>query len=187
MAKVEHFDREPLTPRASRNLSKWRARLRRASWRGVAFYVEEASGEVGRRFQMHEYPQRDQPWAEDLGRSQRRWNVTGYALGPGYMGTRDRLISACEQRGTGTLVHPYLGELRVVCASFRYSERDQEGGICRFQMQFAEPGEAGQPSMQRAAGAALQMVGGKLASAAISRFAGSGAGGGLGGLLGSFL
>ncbi len=173
MARVGFFDPDP--PRGARHavdLRKWRARLRPASWRGVPFYVDEASGEVGRRLQMHEYPQRDEPWAEDLGRAQRTWNVTGYVLGPGYMGTRDRLISACEQRGPGTLVHPYLGALQVVCERFRYTERDEEGGICRFQLSFAEPGTAGMPLARRAAGAAVRAAAGGLVNAAIAAFAG---------------
>jgi prophage DNA circulation protein len=177
MARVGRFDRDPPQRHARRRRAadgrSWRERLRPASWRGVPFYVDEAAGEVGRRFEMHEYPQRDQPWAEDLGRSQRTWSVTGYVLGAGYMGLRDRLLSACEQQGPGTLVHPYLGSLQVVCTRFRYSERDEEGGICRFQLAFAEPGTRGVPLAKRAAGAAVRGAAAGLASAAVSAFAGT--------------
>jgi len=173
--QVSYFDgpaRAPGRRRRAAELRSWRARLRPASWRGVPFFVGEASGEVGRRYEMHEYPQRDQPWAEDLGRSQRKWSVTGYVLGDDYMGTRDRLLAACEQSGVGKLVHPYLGELHVVCDRFRYTERDEEGRICRFELSFAEPGTKGAPTARRAAGAALQGAAAGLQAAAVSAFAG---------------
>jgi prophage DNA circulation protein len=151
----------------------WRDRLRPASFRGVPFYVAEASSEHGRRFQHHEYPQRDTPYAEDLGRKQRRYAVTGYAIGPGYMGVRDRLLAACEQAGAGKLVHPYLGELQVVCEAMRLRERDDEGGICRFELAFAEPGARGMPRGRRARGAALRAAGTTLAHAAVGAFVGN--------------
>jgi prophage DNA circulation protein len=150
----------------------WRQRLRRASWRGVPFYVDEASGAVGRRIEHHEYPQRDTPWAEDLGRAQRTWQLVGYVLGDDYMTTRDRMIAACQQKGAGKLIHPYLGELQVVCNGLRYRERDQEGRICRFELSFAEPGSPDAPFGVRAAGAALAVAGAALASAAHFSFGG---------------
>lgn len=176
MARVGRFEREqPQRHKRRQHRGEprtWRERLRPASWRGVPFYIDEGSGEVGRRFEMHEYPQRDTPWAEDLGRAQRKWTVRGYVLGAGYMGLRDRLLAACEQQGPGKLVHPYLGELQVVCERFRYSERQEEGGICRFDLSVAEPGTRGAPWARRAAGAAVRGAASGLASAARSAFAG---------------
>jgi prophage DNA circulation protein len=190
MATVGFFEEDP-HPRAARHRRRrreerrdrhedrqkdqrtWRDRLRPASFRGIPFYVAEAGGQYGRRIQHHEYPQRNIPWAEDLGRAQRRWNLTGYVLGAQYMGTRDRLLTACETAGAGKLVHPYLGELQVVCDSVRYTERDEEGGICRFEFAFAEPGKPGAPDARRAAGAAVRSAASGLVSAAISAFAGN--------------
>jgi prophage DNA circulation protein len=151
----------------------WRERLRPASFRGVPFHVDETAGEYGRRIQHHEYPQRNVPWAEDLGRRQRRWQITAYVLGKAYMGTRDRLLTACETAGPGKLVHPYLGELQVVCDAVRFRETDDEGGICRFDLSFAEPGKKGAPDARRAAGAAIRGAASGLANAAISAFAGN--------------
>jgi prophage DNA circulation protein len=189
-ARVGHFEDDP-RPRAARRRRRreerrgaqrddprqdrrtWRDRLRPASFRGVPFYVAEAAGQYGRRYQHHEYPQRDVPWAEDLGRSQRRWELTGYVLGAHYMGTRDRLLTACETSGPGRLVHPYLGELQVVCDSVRYRERNEEGGMCRFEISFVEPGTQGAPDARRAAGAAIRGAVRGLASDAIAAFAGN--------------
>ncbi|WP_431355959.1 DNA circularization N-terminal domain-containing protein, partial [Algimonas porphyrae] len=49
----------------------WRDQLEKASFRGVPFHVSRSGGEVGRRVQLTEYPLRDRPYAEDLGRKAR--------------------------------------------------------------------------------------------------------------------
>ena len=43
--------------------------LREASFKGAPFHVEETGGQFGRRTVLHEYPFRDLPYGEDLGRS----------------------------------------------------------------------------------------------------------------------
>ncbi|MNN99925.1 hypothetical protein D3C81_2196910 [compost metagenome] len=52
-------------------MSEWRDRKQGASFRGVPFLVDTDSVPVGRRTQLHEFPQRDQPFVEDLGRRTR--------------------------------------------------------------------------------------------------------------------
>ncbi len=47
----------------------WKDRLQDASFRGVPFKVEEESTGTGRRVETHEYPNRDKPYTEDLGKS----------------------------------------------------------------------------------------------------------------------
>lgn len=56
----------------------WRDRLRDASFRGVPFSVEDDEGSFGRRVQVHEYPNRDKPFTEDLGRATRRMTINAY-------------------------------------------------------------------------------------------------------------
>ncbi|HHG0355951.1 TPA: DNA circularization N-terminal domain-containing protein, partial [Escherichia coli] len=46
----------------------WKDRLQGASFRGVPFKVEEESAGTGRRVETHEYPNRDKPYTEDLGK-----------------------------------------------------------------------------------------------------------------------
>nr|MDM8590005.1 DNA circularization N-terminal domain-containing protein [Escherichia coli] len=46
----------------------WKDRLQDASFRGVPFKVEEESTGTGRRVETHEYPNRDKPYTEDLGK-----------------------------------------------------------------------------------------------------------------------
>lgn len=91
-----------------------------ASYRGVKFAVLTSKGAFGRRNVVHEYPFRDTPWIEDLGRGTRRITVQGFLLegdaklGGGTLQSQiNRLITACETYGEGKLIHPQLGELAV--------------------------------------------------------------------------
>lgn len=114
-----------------------------ASFRGVAFYCDATDGEIGRRVALHEYPLRDLPYAEDLGRKARRYTLDGYVLGVDYMAARDALIAAIEAAGPGILVHPYLGQMSVTVLEARGPrESTAEGGMARFSLTFVESGEA---------------------------------------------
>jgi prophage DNA circulation protein len=44
-----------------------------ASFRGVIFHVETGGKSSGRRTVTHEYPKRDDPYAEDMGRVARHF------------------------------------------------------------------------------------------------------------------
>lgn len=125
----------------------WKDELLPASFRGVPFGVTSASSEFGRRLAVHEFPRRDVPYVEDLGRQARRFRVTGFVVGDDYMDQRDELIRVCEERipqyilnTAGTLVHPYLGELLVACESLRVLEDAPRGGFARLEFVFVESG-----------------------------------------------
>lgn len=125
----------------------WRDELQPGSFRGVPFKIDEARTHVGRRVVLNEYPLRDLPWPEDMGRLARRFQVECLVLGDDYMEQRDALIAALEAPGAGTLVHPYFGLRSVVVeqpAEIRESTR--EGGVARFRIQFAESGDNVQPA-----------------------------------------
>lgn len=127
-----------------------------ASFRGVPFYVEAAERGGGRRTVRHEFPLRDQPFVEDMGRAARSFPVEGYVLGEGYVAQRDALISALEEAGPGELVHPAYGSRRVICSSFRVRESTAEGGIARFGLEFEET-EATAPAPVATVAAAAQV------------------------------
>lgn len=124
----------------------WLDSYRTASFRGIEFKVEGHDAEFGRRKVTHEYPGRDKPYTEDLGRRAREFSVDAYVLGDEYAAARDQLIAACESEGVGELVHPYLGNLQVECIGLRVREMSREGRICYLQMTFVESGEAEFPS-----------------------------------------
>ena len=118
----------------------WRGTLLPGSFRGVSFQIDSHSFSGGRRGELHEYPQRDTPYFEDLGRKTREFTIDAFIVGDTYNATRDALISACEAAGAGTLVHPYLGTKQVVCQTFTVSERIDEGRMCRVSMVLTEAG-----------------------------------------------
>ena len=107
----------------------WRDNLRPASFRGVPFFVEGADQQGGRRQAVHEFPQRDDVFVEDLGLRPHEFRIDGYVLGADYMAARDALIQAANEAGPGTLVHPYRGSLTVSCLDWTMRESDREGGI----------------------------------------------------------
>ncbi|WP_026988744.1 DNA circularization protein [Fodinicurvata fenggangensis] len=128
----------------------WRERLRPGSFRGVGFHLDADDRPAGRRAQVHEYPQRDEPYTEDLGRQTRRFRISAYLLGPDYDQELQALIEALDQAGPGTLVHPFYGELQVVCLGdgTRISHDRREGGYCRITMSFVEAGALRYPEGQ---------------------------------------
>jgi len=113
-----------------------------ASFRGVPFEVESDDGTFGRRTVVHEYPQRDKPYAEDNGRATREFSITAFLIGDDYLDKRDRLLEALETKGPGTLIHPWYGELKVSLKDpARVSHSKQNGGMCTLQLSFVEAGE----------------------------------------------
>lgn len=85
------------------------AKLRAASFKGVNFNVEQADGEVGRRTVLHEFPFRDIPQGEDLGRAARRFNVTALFVGEAAVEQATQLLDVLESPDAGMLVHPWHG------------------------------------------------------------------------------
>lgn len=87
-------------------------KLYEASFRGVPFHVTKVDLKVGRRTVVHEYPQRDKPYVEDIGRATRRLSFTAFVVGDDYIQQAEKLIGAIETEGPGTLIHPHLGEMK---------------------------------------------------------------------------
>ena len=126
----------------------WRDYLRPASFRGASFYVRSSDTQVGRRTKLHEYAGKDTPWLQDLGRAADKFTLEGYVIQNGdndfnYMKERDALIKALTEKGPGTLIHPYYGELKVGLESpASISESFNEGGMATFKMSFVQSGKA---------------------------------------------
>lgn len=134
----------------------WRQYLKRASFRSQPFYVDTGVRESGRRVVNHEFPKRNLPYAEDMGRRSREFTVRGYLIvypnetifpnDPlkklNYITARDKLIEALETDDVATLTLPLLGTLTVMCQRYRVTEEDKYGGYCVFDMTFTEYGRA---------------------------------------------
>lgn len=129
---------------------KWTEHLQKASFRGVPFAIISADGSFGRRQAVHEYPYRDTPWIEDMGRSSRKITLRGFLIQSSLLYSaadvftqRDSLIAACETGEPGTLVHPTLGEIRVSVpdGGLRISESSEQGRVFQFTLAVMEVGE----------------------------------------------
>ena len=131
-------------------IAPWRKQLQPGSFRGVPFSVKSAQTQVGRRVAIHEYPQRDVAFPEDLGLKADAFTIEAIIIGPDYIKARDALIGALKQRGPGQLVHPYYGQRTVTLSSpARISESPDEGGTARFSLDFIEAGENTEPSARQ--------------------------------------
>lgn len=119
----------------------WRERMAPATFRGVPFHVESSERTGGRRGVTHEYPLRDKPFREDLGRQVRGFTVEGYVIGDDYLDQKEALLTALETDGPGVLVHPYYGTKTVAVLGVRVRESRQDGGMATFSIEFQETEE----------------------------------------------
>ena len=126
----------------------WQDRLLPGSFRGAPFHIEDHEYAGGRRVHVHEYPGRDDAFPEDLGRRTRDYKIECYVIGPDYMAARDALLRACEAKGPGTLVHPYLGTRRAQCIEIRERESAKRGGMATFTLSFVDAGANRYPAAE---------------------------------------
>jgi prophage DNA circulation protein len=107
----------------------WRQRLTDASFREAVFqfHVDSGGKAGGRRIASHEFPKRNIPYSEDMGRKMRKWTVQGYIIiSPGntdYIPRRDALVRALEADGPGWLKLPTFEPELVMCESYSAETR----------------------------------------------------------------
>jgi hypothetical protein len=150
--------------------SGWRDQLMPADFDGNPFHVESDAIQNGRRIVLHEFPKKDLPYAEDMGRSAFTFTVRGYCIqypmdlqAPLYLRdyrvARDLLAERLSQGGPGLLQLPTatvaLPPMYVVCTQHSVSEEQRLGGFCVFDMRFTE---VGAPPFQPALDAKVQML-----------------------------
>jgi len=127
----------------------WRMQLVPASYAGVEFHVEQQSRNSGRRVVVHQYPKRDKPYSEDMGRQAVRYQMTGYLIGPDYHIRKEELIRVLENKEGGLLVDPYLAKSdNCICERYSVLEGRERGGYCVFEMLFVELGAPGNSLVQ---------------------------------------
>lgn len=118
------------------------------SFRGISFGVLGHESEGGRRLAKFEYPERDLPYNEDLGRRARAFSVRAFVVGDDWKARRDALVRAAEAKGPGELTHPWHGSLQVVCEKWKVSEDVKGVGYAEITLQFVEDGENRFPSAE---------------------------------------
>lgn len=145
--------------------------LRPASFRGVPFQVDSTDMGAGRRTQLHEYPQRDKPWVEDLGRAAREVAFEAFVTGTDYVDQANRLLSAIEEAGSGTLIHPWFGTLTVSLKDLARVTFNRELGYARFSLSFVESGELAFPAAGNATATQSRLAAANIETSAVADFA----------------
>lgn len=149
----------------------WKEKMQPASFRGVPFRVNDESGPAGRDVQIHEYPKKDDPYVEDMGRRTRTYRFTAYVVGPKCFEERDALLEALDEPGPGELVHPWYGRKTVTATSeCSASHRMDEGGVVRFELMFVDSGKLENPKPVANTGQQLKSAAESVESSALDRF-----------------
>jgi len=107
----------------------------------IPFFVDSHSAPVGQRLAVHEYPGRDLPYIETLGRKARQYSIQAFVIGADYISSRDKLLKEVAKGGKKRLVHPWLGRMNVVVEQMTPSESTREGGMVTLDFSFYEAGE----------------------------------------------
>jgi prophage DNA circulation protein len=122
-------------------MAGWRDNLRQGEFRGAKFmWKDEFAQGNGRRGPDHEYPLRDTPFAEDLGRKSQSFTLNVVTIGATEDADRKALIAACNKPGAGKLVHPLWGEQMVMCRGCNPRVSTRELGVTFFVLTFSDAG-----------------------------------------------
>lgn len=154
-------------------LGPWADRLLPASFRGVPFVVREAQVIKGRRVVVHEYPQKDTVYVEDLGRGKRSYVFRGFLIGDDVYDQRDAFDEAAELPGPGSLIHPSLGSISASLVAYASSESTERGRVVELDLTFVESGTQIFPSLLAATQATVTTQANALLAATQADFAAS--------------
>ncbi|MBF0892707.1 hypothetical protein HKD28_15045 [Gluconobacter sp. LMG 1744] len=104
----------------------------------MPFHIRDFSDSgMNRNFIVHEFPQQENPYIEDMGTNTLRFRFTGFVENNSnlYM-SRDLLEAALRAKGTGELLHPSRGMFRAACIFAEFSEKMNEKGPIQVEMEF---------------------------------------------------
>ena len=133
--------------------------LQPASWRGQRFVVLGSTVRAGRRKAVHEYPFRDGPWVEDLGKRGRIYGFSGFLVGDDVGQQVQDLTARAEQAGPGELVHPTFGSRQVECVDFEAGDAWDAGRVWQIKLEFLEPRAPGLQLLPAASDSTQDQVG----------------------------
>lgn len=123
----------------------WASTLRRASYRGAPFFVESDNVETGRRLVVHEFPHKDAPYVEDMGRRANVVDVTAYVAGEDVETVGGRLFNACHQGGAAQLNLP-TDRMQAHCESCAREYSKDRLGYIAFRLRFIRHGAGAAPA-----------------------------------------
>lgn len=129
-----------------------------SSFRNVSFYWDLESLESGIKHVIHEYPDSDRQFVEQLGKIPPTFTFNAFLFEPDLKTKRIALENVLSLAGIGKLIHPVYGEIDVVPLEFSASSSQTEVGRAGYNLKFArteaatpEPIEYTQTAVKRAA------------------------------------
>jgi prophage DNA circulation protein len=114
----------------------WRDQMLPASFRGISFLIPQASVPVGMKVQLHEFPQRDEPYAEQMGKQAQVHRLVCWIIGDDCFERRNKFMEAVQTPGAGELVHPWLGRMQVKAGEAELTHDFKQGGMAAFAVTF---------------------------------------------------
>ena len=118
----------------------WRKTLRRASFRGVPFFVETSSLAGGRRVAVFQTSGGENHQTEDMGRRAREIRITGYLASDTADLQSVALRLACDAPGASLLALPMDMPVSAHCLTCEPSFDKNRLGYVGFDMTFVEEG-----------------------------------------------
>lgn len=152
----------------------WKQGLRPARFGSATFHTTDRGLKGGKALAVHEFPKRNSPYTEEMGRQARKWHVDAYVIGDDYMAARDALIAECEKPGARSY-NDHWGRSGVVqCEDYDLKETSQEGRMARITLVLVEAGSSAMPMAIIATAAQLAGAAGSLSAVSLAGFAASG-------------
>jgi hypothetical protein len=111
------------------------------SFRGVPFLIEGSDVSGGRKQVVHEFPNSDNRYVEDLGLDNETISINATVPSAEYFRIRDSLKAALERKGYGTLVHPFYGIRQVAVMSYSIAEDTTTLGYVKLSLVFKQAQE----------------------------------------------
>ena len=110
-----------------------------ASFKRAPFFYISGDINAGRKTVVHEYPNKNFRYVEDLGNNLRTFSIRAIIKGFFYLTEKKTLIDALTDEGIGILKHPFLGNINCVCTGYTLSENiSTDFGIGNFTLNFVE-------------------------------------------------
>lgn len=116
--------------------------LQAASFRGAAFLVPDDGVDEGPNSIIHKYPDRRTQYVEDNGLNSPSFRIKAVLTGKNALAGFQRLRTALNAAGPGTLKHPWYGNRRCsVVGPYKVTRSDKQAGIIRLEITFQETSE----------------------------------------------
>lgn len=120
----------------------WTRAFRRASFRGIRFWVDRDGPDGGRRVAIHEVSGGDRHETEDLGRRADLHRITAYVASDLADLEGLALEAACKAPGPSILVLPMDPPFSANCVGIRRNRDKDENGYIGYDLAFVPAGEA---------------------------------------------